>query len=78
RSGAGKSLLAAVAGRLVDPDEGEVRLDPRRRPVRPAPPGHHHRDSRPRRHLPALSQHTTVLRSADQWGAAVARRSSRV
>ncbi|MEU6806323.1 ABC transporter ATP-binding protein [Streptomyces neyagawaensis] len=27
RSGAGKSLLAAVAGRLVDPDEGEVRLD---------------------------------------------------
>ncbi|MFE7760781.1 ABC transporter ATP-binding protein [Streptomyces sp. NPDC057438] len=27
RSGAGKSLLAAVAGRLADPDEGEVRLD---------------------------------------------------
>ncbi|WP_216590453.1 ATP-binding cassette domain-containing protein [Streptomyces brasiliscabiei] len=27
RSGAGKSLLAAVAGRLVDPDEGEARLD---------------------------------------------------
>jgi ATP-binding cassette, subfamily B, bacterial len=27
RSGAGKSLLAAVAGRLLDPDEGEVRLD---------------------------------------------------
>ncbi|WP_407562138.1 ATP-binding cassette domain-containing protein [Streptomyces sp. 184] len=27
RSGAGKSLLAAVAGRLMDPDEGEVRLD---------------------------------------------------
>ncbi|MFE7839086.1 ABC transporter ATP-binding protein [Streptomyces sp. NPDC057474] len=27
RSGAGKSLLAAVAGRLTDPDEGEVRLD---------------------------------------------------
>jgi ATP-binding cassette, subfamily B, bacterial len=27
RSGAGKSLLAAVAGRLRDPDEGEVLLD---------------------------------------------------
>jgi ATP-binding cassette subfamily B protein len=27
RSGAGKSLLAAVAGRLLDPDEGDVRLD---------------------------------------------------
>ncbi|MFJ8535362.1 ABC transporter ATP-binding protein [Streptomyces sp. NPDC093591] len=27
RSGAGKSLLAALAGRLVDPDEGEVLLD---------------------------------------------------
>ncbi|MDC0766348.1 ABC transporter ATP-binding protein [Streptomyces sp. HD] len=27
RSGSGKSLLAALAGRLVDPDEGEVRLD---------------------------------------------------
>ena len=27
RSGAGKSLLAAVAGRLIDPDEGEVTLD---------------------------------------------------
>ncbi len=27
RSGAGKSVLAALAGRLVDPDEGEVRLD---------------------------------------------------
>jgi ATP-binding cassette, subfamily B, bacterial RamA/AmfB len=27
RSGAGKSLLAAVAGRLLDPDQGEVRLD---------------------------------------------------
>ncbi|MPY60154.1 ABC transporter ATP-binding protein [Streptomyces spongiae] len=27
RSGSGKSLLAAVAGRLTDPDEGEVRLD---------------------------------------------------
>ncbi|MFF7389100.1 ABC transporter ATP-binding protein [Streptomyces scabiei] len=27
RSGAGKSLLAAVAGRLTDPDDGEVRLD---------------------------------------------------
>ncbi|MET7485284.1 ABC transporter ATP-binding protein [Streptomyces sp. NPDC005538] len=27
RSGAGKSLLAAVAGRLTDPDEGEVLLD---------------------------------------------------
>ncbi|WP_435855974.1 ABC transporter ATP-binding protein [Streptomyces physcomitrii] len=27
RSGAGKSLLAAVAGRLTDPDRGEVRLD---------------------------------------------------
>ncbi|MDN3292933.1 ABC transporter ATP-binding protein [Streptomyces ficellus] len=27
RSGAGKSLLAAVAGRLVDPDEGSVLLD---------------------------------------------------
>jgi ATP-binding cassette, subfamily B, bacterial len=27
RSGAGKSLLAAVAGRLLDPDRGEVRLD---------------------------------------------------
>ncbi|UUU28876.1 ABC transporter ATP-binding protein/permease [Streptomyces sp. CA-210063] len=27
RSGAGKSLLAAIAGRLTDPDEGEVRLD---------------------------------------------------
>ncbi|MGA4848595.1 ABC transporter ATP-binding protein [Streptomyces sp. G5(2025)] len=27
RSGAGKSLLAAVAGRLADPDEGDVRLD---------------------------------------------------
>ncbi|MFF8831535.1 ABC transporter ATP-binding protein [Streptomyces sp. NPDC015131] len=27
RSGAGKSLLAAVAGRLADPDEGEVLLD---------------------------------------------------
>ncbi|MFE0171894.1 ABC transporter ATP-binding protein [Streptomyces sp. NPDC059002] len=27
RSGAGKSLLAALAGRLADPDEGEVRLD---------------------------------------------------
>jgi ATP-binding cassette subfamily B protein len=26
-SGSGKSLLAAVAGRLMDPDEGEVRLD---------------------------------------------------
>ncbi|MCX5265725.1 ATP-binding cassette domain-containing protein [Streptomyces sp. NBC_00199] len=27
RSGSGKSLLAALAGRLTDPDEGEVRLD---------------------------------------------------
>jgi ATP-binding cassette subfamily B protein len=27
RSGSGKSLLAALAGRLVDPDEGEVLLD---------------------------------------------------
>ncbi|MEV8017379.1 ABC transporter ATP-binding protein [Streptomyces sp. NPDC086554] len=27
RSGSGKSLLAALAGRLADPDEGEVRLD---------------------------------------------------
>ncbi|MGN9757541.1 ABC transporter ATP-binding protein [Streptomyces sp. SD31] len=27
RSGAGKSLLAALAGRLADPDEGEIRLD---------------------------------------------------
>jgi ATP-binding cassette subfamily B protein len=27
RSGAGKSILAAVAGRLLDPDQGEVRLD---------------------------------------------------
>jgi ATP-binding cassette subfamily B protein len=27
RSGAGKSVLAALAGRLLDPDEGEVRLD---------------------------------------------------
>jgi ATP-binding cassette subfamily B protein len=27
RSGAGKSLLAAAVGRLIDPDEGEVRLD---------------------------------------------------
>ncbi|USQ85291.1 ABC transporter ATP-binding protein/permease [Streptomyces phaeoluteigriseus] len=27
RSGAGKSLLAAVAGRLTDPDEGQVLLD---------------------------------------------------
>ncbi|WP_078854092.1 ABC transporter transmembrane domain-containing protein [Streptomyces sp. NRRL F-5135] len=27
RSGAGKSMLAAVAGRLTDPDEGEVLLD---------------------------------------------------
>jgi ATP-binding cassette subfamily B protein len=27
RSGAGKSMMAAVAGRLLDPDEGEVRLD---------------------------------------------------
>src|SRR5690606_11760968 len=27
RSGAGKSVLAAVAGRLWDPDEGEVCLD---------------------------------------------------
>ncbi|MFC4586788.1 ATP-binding cassette domain-containing protein [Sphaerisporangium corydalis] len=27
RSGSGKSLLAAVAGRLVDPDQGEVLLD---------------------------------------------------
>lgn len=27
RSGAGKSLLAALAGRLIDPDEGEVLLD---------------------------------------------------
>lgn len=27
RSGAGKSMLAAVAGRLLDPDRGEVRLD---------------------------------------------------
>jgi ATP-binding cassette, subfamily B, bacterial len=27
RSGSGKSLLAAVAGRLLDPDQGEVRLD---------------------------------------------------
>ncbi|MFF0726401.1 ATP-binding cassette domain-containing protein [Streptomyces sp. NPDC004134] len=27
RSGAGKSLLAAVAGRLADPDAGDVRLD---------------------------------------------------
>ncbi|ELS50668.1 ABC transporter ATP-binding protein [Streptomyces viridochromogenes] len=27
RSGTGKSLLAAVTGRLTDPDEGEVRLD---------------------------------------------------
>lgn len=27
RSGAGKSLLAALAGRLADPDEGEVLLD---------------------------------------------------
>ncbi|MFG2497319.1 ABC transporter ATP-binding protein [Streptomyces sp. NPDC048441] len=27
RSGAGKSLLASIAGRLTDPDEGDVRLD---------------------------------------------------
>ena len=27
RSGAGKSLVAALAGRLIDPDEGEVLLD---------------------------------------------------
>lgn len=27
RSGAGKSLLASIAGRLADPDEGDVRLD---------------------------------------------------
>jgi ATP-binding cassette subfamily B protein len=27
RSGSGKSLLAALAGRLVDPDEGEIVLD---------------------------------------------------
>jgi ATP-binding cassette, subfamily B, bacterial len=27
RSGSGKSLLAALAGRLIDPDEGEVLLD---------------------------------------------------
>ncbi|MFI6499336.1 ATP-binding cassette domain-containing protein [Nonomuraea typhae] len=27
RSGAGKSMLAALAGRLADPDQGEVRLD---------------------------------------------------
>jgi ATP-binding cassette, subfamily B, bacterial len=27
RSGAGKSLFAALAGRLLDPDEGDVRLD---------------------------------------------------
>ncbi|MCL8015559.1 ABC transporter ATP-binding protein [Streptomyces sp. AS02] len=27
RSGSGKSLLAALAGRLADPDEGDVRLD---------------------------------------------------
>ncbi|MGW1957234.1 ABC transporter ATP-binding protein [Streptomyces sp. NPDC001920] len=27
RSGAGKSLLAALAGRLADPEEGEIRLD---------------------------------------------------
>lgn len=27
RSGSGKSLLAALAGRLLDPDQGEVRLD---------------------------------------------------
>lgn len=27
RSGSGKSLLAALAGRLIDPDEGEIRLD---------------------------------------------------
>ncbi|MET9828163.1 ABC transporter ATP-binding protein [Streptomyces sp. NPDC006385] len=27
RSGSGKSLLAALAGRLADPEEGEVRLD---------------------------------------------------
>ncbi|MGH3239085.1 MAG: ATP-binding cassette domain-containing protein, partial [Spirillospora sp.] len=27
RSGSGKSMLAALAGRLADPDEGEVRLD---------------------------------------------------
>ncbi|WP_217145697.1 ABC transporter ATP-binding protein [Streptomyces sp. AC627_RSS907] len=27
RSGAGKSVLAAVAGRLIDPDQGEVLLD---------------------------------------------------
>ncbi|MEV0118470.1 ABC transporter ATP-binding protein [Streptomyces sp. NPDC050844] len=27
RSGAGKSLLASLAGRLADPDEGDVRLD---------------------------------------------------
>ena len=27
RSGSGKSLLAALAGRLADPDEGEVLLD---------------------------------------------------
>ncbi|MFH8485993.1 ABC transporter ATP-binding protein [Streptomyces longisporoflavus] len=27
RSGAGKSLLAALAGRLADPDEGDIRLD---------------------------------------------------
>lgn len=27
RSGSGKSLLAALAGRLADPDDGEVRLD---------------------------------------------------
>ncbi|MFD9121243.1 ABC transporter ATP-binding protein [Streptomyces bottropensis] len=27
RSGSGKSLLAALAGRLTDPDDGEIRLD---------------------------------------------------
>ncbi|MEU6117008.1 ABC transporter ATP-binding protein [Streptomyces sp. NPDC047117] len=38
RSGSGKSLLAALAGRLADPDEGEVLLDgvPLRRLGRPA------------------------------------------
>ncbi|MEV3988528.1 ABC transporter ATP-binding protein [Streptomyces sp. NPDC049837] len=38
RSGSGKSVLAALAGRLADPDEGEVLLDgvPLRRLDRPA------------------------------------------
>ena len=27
RSGAGKSTLASLAGRLIDPDEGEITLD---------------------------------------------------